>query len=126
MHNGVVQSYRKKNGPFFLLFPFEAGFDFFGNPITFDRVFGKEKEQFVMEAYGLINTLTETISDLEVLGSQPAAHAFVLKIRMELVSKFLISGRIADEAGIQLTDLVKNGRQVLNQMVRKSAASKKL
>jgi hypothetical protein len=69
-------------------------------------VLGKKEQQPAVNAYRLIDLLVDFLSALNVMGSKPAANALVLKVGMKALRKFLVFGRIADEAGVKLDRLV--------------------
>lgn len=43
-----------------------------------------------MDADGLVDAIAEAVSDLEILGREPAADAFVLQVRVEPVRELLV------------------------------------
>ena len=55
-----------------------------------------------MQVDGFVNLFVEFAASLYVMRSEPTADAFVLKIRVDTVSKILIPGRVADEATVKL------------------------
>ena len=89
-HDRIVEPDGEKNNAFFAGFPFKAAFDFITDPIAFHRAFGKEQEQSVVQADGFIDALAESLSDLEVFGGEPAAHALVLKVGMKPLRQFRV------------------------------------
>jgi hypothetical protein len=65
--------------------------------------------------------LVNLFATLNLVGSKPAAHSFVLQVRMEPLRKFLVLGRVADKARIELNRLVQEGWQIIDEFVGKAA-----
>jgi hypothetical protein len=63
----------------------------------------------------LVDTLSESIADLEILRREPAADALVLEIGVEAFRKVLVVTRIADETGVELDWFAEKRRLILNQ-----------
>src|ERR1022692_409171 len=76
-----------------------------------------------MQANGLVDLLVQLAACLHFLRREPAAHAFGLQVGMEPVGKLLVFGRITDETGVELDRSPKNGADVNNKLIGKSATS---
>jgi hypothetical protein len=48
----------------------------------------------------------DPLAALHVVRSKPATHPFVLKVSLKAFGKFLVLGRIADEAAVILDRLI--------------------
>ncbi len=55
--------------------------------------------------------------------SKPTAHAFILEVGIKAVSEVLIFRGVADETRIELNGLVKERREVVDELIREAAAS---
>ncbi len=74
------------------------------HPGALDSMFRENEDELVVEANRFINTLMIMVSDLEIFGRDKAAHSVPLQISMESPSKGLILARVADKAGVVITN----------------------
>lgn len=51
---------------------------------------------------------------MEVMGSEPAAHALVLQVGVKPFREYFVLGGVTDEARAELNRLIEQGRQILN------------
>jgi len=75
-----------------------------------------------MQADGRVNLLVELLASFNIVRREPAAHTFILQAFVQTVSKLLVLGRIADEAGIELNRAADQGADVGDELVGKARA----
>jgi hypothetical protein len=76
--------------------------DFRLHPLALHAVRRPDQHQLVVQAYGFVDLLVELPAALNVVRSEPAAHAFVLQVGVEPVGEVLVFGGVADEALIKV------------------------
>ena len=103
----------------------EARFHFVAHPSTLNGLLGQDHEQLLVQPNRLIDALAEWITNFEVVGSKTSTALLCFGGRLKSFGKFLVLGRIADEAGVKLDRLVQERRQVINQYVGKTTTSEK-
>jgi len=124
-HDRVVNPNRKEDGRTLLAFPCQSGFDFLLHPLARHRRLGQNEEQLVIDADGLIYPETEAVANFHILGSKPAAHAFVLESCVQAFGKGVVLARVADEAGVELEGLIEQRGQIFNQCLWQATAPEK-
>ncbi len=114
----VVQAKREEDGLLFLAFSCQGGVDFMFDPSACKRVFGENKQEFLVQSDGFIHPMTNTGSPFQILWSTPAANIFPLQVSIQAFSKGLILPGIANQAGVVLAGVSGKGVHVLKEGVR--------
>jgi hypothetical protein len=91
-HDGIIQADREENRLFLPAFPLQCSLNLLFYPGTHNGVFGEHQEQLLEHSDRLVDAAPKFLADLQVFGSEPAAHALGLKARMEPLCKILIVG----------------------------------
>jgi hypothetical protein len=80
-----------------------------------------------METNGLVNAAMVVVTGAEIMGSHPAANAFVLQIPIEATSQCFIRVGVGDEKRVILKSSgSQDGRKILNGSVRKADTTQKV
>jgi hypothetical protein len=74
----------------------------------------QHKQQFVINAYRLINLFMDFLAALNVVRRKPDAQPRVLQAPMQPLAEVIISAAIANETRIELDSLTQERREVLD------------
>jgi hypothetical protein len=116
--HSIIQTNRKQDRGLALTLFGKSGFNLKRHPRAFDRMFGEDQQQFVIQLDRCIDAVPDPISCLHMLRRKPAAHAVALQIIVQAFCKCLVLAGITDEAGIVFNRSSDQGFGILNQSIR--------
>src|SRR5271165_738733 len=94
------------------------------HPLAVHAVLRQNEQQPVMQPNGLVNLFVDLPPALDVVRREPAAHPLGLEIGMQPLSKLLVVGRIANEAGVKLNAACNQRVDIRDELVRNAASAK--
>lgn len=124
LHNGFIQPDGKKHmsicrgGIFFL----KRLVGLFLDPGAFNRMFGENQQQLLVQTDRLVDFLAIIISGFQFFGGKPAAYPFALQIDIESFGKALILPRIANEAGVVLNGTCDQGAHIFDEGIGRTCS----
>ncbi len=124
LHDGLVDTEWEQDGCLSSLLFLKRLTHLVFHPITGDRRVGQYQDKLVSKPDGGVNSYTNRVTNLHILGREPTPHAFILQISVQPFGKCLICIRIADEAGVELKRIIEKERwDMVNKYIWKAASS---
>src|SRR5260370_7813005 len=97
-----IQADGKENGALCLAFFGQCFLYLVFDPPTGDRMRREDQQQLIVLANGLIDALSNLVSNLHIFWGKPAAYAFALEVGIKPVAKILGTAGIPTQDGLLL------------------------
>lgn len=95
IHNSRIQTYWKQYCLSPLPFLFICSLDLILNPITVDGMLRQDQKELVMNANGLIDSISYLVTDLHVFWGKPTTDPFIMDVSVNIFCKKLKCSRLA-------------------------------
>src|SRR5260370_25545553 len=107
-----IQADGKENGALCLAFFGQCFLYLVFDPPTGDRMSREDQQQLIVLANGLIDAVSDLVSNLHIFRGKPAAYAFALQVGIQPVGKLLVTAGMANKAGLVLDGTGNKGAHI--------------
>src|SRR5260221_366184 len=95
------------------------------DPPTSDRMRREDQQQLIVLANGLIDALSDLVSNLHIFRGKPAAYACALQVGIQPVGKLLVTAGIANKAGVILNGMGNQGAHIGEEVLLHNGVTQK-